>query len=114
MDQNNYRGISVGNALLKLFCTIPNQLLIKYINDNHIINKCQIGFKKNCRTSDHIFTLKALINKHVKDKSKQKVHAAFIDFAKAFDSVWHKGLFHKMQKNALMAISFIYYKSSNA
>ena len=101
MDPNNYRGICVGNALLKLFCTILNQRLIKYINENNIINKCQIGFKKNCRTTDHILTLKALINKHVKDKSKKKVHAAFIDFAKAFDSVWHKGLFHKLQKNGI-------------
>ena len=27
---------------------------------------------------------------------KQKVYACFIDFKKAFDSVWHEGLFHRI------------------
>ena len=65
------------------------------------INKAQIGFKAKGRTSDHILTLKTLINKHVKDKNKKKVFACFVDFRKAYDSIWQKGLFHKLNNNSI-------------
>ena len=29
---------------------------------------------------------------------KEKVYACFVDFRKAFDSVWHEGLFYKLLK----------------
>ena len=48
------------------------------------------------RTTDHIFTLKTLSNKYVKDKNGGKLFACFIDFKKAYDSIWHEGLFHKL------------------
>ena len=65
------------------------------------INKAQTGFKAKCRTSDHIVTLKTLINKHVKDKNKKKVFACFVDFRKAYDFIWQKGLFHKLNNNGI-------------
>ena len=70
-DPNNYRGICIGNALLKLFCILLNNRLKTFVHNNNLINKSQIGFQEKCRTSDHILTLKTLINKHVTDKSKQ-------------------------------------------
>ena len=56
------------------------------MNVNDWISKNQICFKDKCRTSDHIFTVKSIIDHY---KSKQKVFAAFIDLRKAFDTVWH-------------------------
>ena len=113
MDPGNYRGICVANAMLKLLCIILNNRLTNYSIDKNIVHPNQIGFQRNCRTTDHIFTLKTLINKHVQDRSKQKVHAAFIDFAKAFDTVWYQGLFYKLQNkgingNFLQLIQSIY------
>ena len=78
-----------------------NERLQSFKRQQSTICKNQISFQQKRRTTDHILTLKTLINQHVKDKSKQKVHAAFIDFAKAFDTVWHKGLFHKLQRNGI-------------
>ena len=66
----------------------------------NIINKAQIGFKAKCRISDNNLTLKTLINKHVKDKNK-KVFACFVDFRKAYDSVWQKGLFPRLNNNGI-------------
>ena len=49
----------------------------------------------NNRTADHVLTLRTLINKYV-NCHKTKVHACFVDFRKAFDSVWHDGLLYKL------------------
>ena len=32
---------------------------------------------------------------------KKKLFACFLDFKKAFDSIWHKGLFHKILENGI-------------
>ena len=52
---------------------------------------------KDCRTADHIFTLKTIIDTYRKRK-KQNLYMCFVDFRKAFDTVWHTGLFHKLHK----------------
>ena len=96
-DPNNYRGICVGNALL--FCILLNSRLKTFVHNNNLINKSQIGFQEKFCTSDHILTLKTLIKKHVTDKSKQRVHTAFMDFAKAFDR--HNGFFHKLRMKGI-------------
>ena len=66
------------------------------MEENHLLNKEQIGFVTNNRTPDHVFTMRSVVNKYVEDE-KGKVYACFIDFKKAFDTVWHDGLFYKLQ-----------------
>ncbi len=41
------------------------------------------------------FTLQTLIDKYV-HQNKGKIFACFIDFKKAFDSIWHEGLYLKL------------------
>ena len=89
------------NALLKVLCLTLNERLKIYLYKMNTINKAQIGFEAKCRTLDHILTLKTLINKHVNDKSKKKVFACFVDFRKAYDTIWQKGLFHKFNDNGI-------------
>ena len=76
------------NAILKVLCLTLNERLKRYLYKMNTINKAQIGFKAKCRPPDHIRTLKTLTNKHVKDKNKKKVFACFVDFRKAYDSIW--------------------------
>jgi hypothetical protein len=45
---------------------ILSNRLDKFLIENDIICNEQIGFKKGCRTSDHILTLKCLIDKPFK------------------------------------------------
>ena len=42
----NYRGIAINSCIGKLFNTVLNNRLDKYLIDNNLINKCQIGFSK--------------------------------------------------------------------
>ena len=58
--------------------------------------KNQAGFRKNYRTSDHIYILKTIIDKY--KASNNKLFTAFMDLRKAFDSVWRNGLYHKLLK----------------
>ena len=86
-DPANYRGITISSCLGKLFNTVLNNRLQNFLDENNIIKPEQIGFQKKCRTSDHMFILKCLIDKY--KKGKKELFLCFVDFKKAFDSVWH-------------------------
>ena len=66
-----------------------------------LINHEQTGFQKNNTTSDHILTLKAVVNKYVVDQIGKKLYPCFVDFQKAFDSVWHESLFRKVENEGI-------------
>ena len=60
----------------------------------------KLDLKNNNRTSDHILTLKAVVNKYVVDQTGKKyIYTCFVDFQKAFDSIWYEGLFRKLENN---------------
>ena len=88
-DCNNYRGISLSSSLSKLFTTLLQKRLQKFVDDNNLLTDYQAGFRPDHHTVDHLYTLKTLINKYVY-KDKKPIYAVFIDFSKAFDSVWRQ------------------------
>ena len=99
LDVNNYRGITISSCLGKLFCHIINDRVSQELESKNFIKSEQAGFRKNYRTSDHIFVLKTIVDKYVLNAKKgDKLFACFIDLRKAFDTVWHDGLFLKLQK----------------
>ena len=100
-DPNNYRGICVTSCLGKLFSSLLNTRLSNYFHENNVLHHSQIGFLKGYRTTDHIFSLRTLIDKYVINENKGKLFCCFIDFQKAFDSVWHEGLLLKLIHNKI-------------
>ena len=94
-DPGNYRGIGVLSCLGKFFSSIVNQRLVDFLEKKKILHPSQIGFLKDNQTADHIFTLRTLIEKYSYHHN-QKIYACFVDFKKAFDSVWHEGLFYRI------------------
>ena len=95
-DPNNYRGITITSCLGKLFSIILNKRLECFVAENSILKPNQIGFQNKCRTSDHMFIIRTLIDKYTNNKSKRNLFCCFVDFRKAFDCVWHNGLFLKL------------------
>ena len=61
------------------------------MEENAAVAECQAGFRKNYSTVDQIFNLYAIVKKCLRKKG-QKLYVAFVDFRKAFDSVWHDKL----------------------
>ena len=95
-DPGNYRGICVSSCLGKLFCSILNARLLNFCQENNILHPSQIGFQPGFRTSDHIFSLKTIIDDQIGNKKNGKLFTCFVDFKKAFDSVWHSGLLYRL------------------
>ena len=94
-DPENYRGICISSCLGKFFTLILNSRFNTLL-ERYILNECQIGFRRGFRTSDHVLVLKTLIDSY-KNK-KRPLFACFIDFRKAYDSVWREGLFYKLMQ----------------
>ena len=100
-DPSNYRGIAISSCFGKLFSKILHNRLDTFIEDNNILYKGQIGFRKKCRTSDHILTLKTLIDKYF--KSSKRLYACFVDLKKAFDTINRCSLIFKLSDLGITA-----------
>jgi hypothetical protein len=98
-NTNNYRGISLCNISSKLYSTVINKRLQKWIEFNNITGEYQAGFKAHYSTIDHIFTLLACIQKQF--SHNRKLYVAFVDFEKAFDSISRKLLWPILMKNGV-------------
>ncbi len=101
LDPNNFRGIFVSSNLGKLFSSILNNRIVNFLNEHNVPSPSQIVFLPNYRTTDHIYTLHTLINKHVKQTKHGKIFACFVDLKKAFDSIWHDGLYYKLLQSGV-------------
>ena len=67
-NPENYRGITITSNIGKVFNMVLNNRLDQFLEENQIIEKVQIGFTKNARTSDHMFVLKSLIDEYTNMK----------------------------------------------
>ena len=86
MDPENYRQITLLSCLGKLFSAVLNERLNNFLSENCILFENQAGFRKHYSTSDNIFVLYSLFE--LLKLQKKKMFSAFVDFSKAFDSVW--------------------------
>ena len=93
----NYRTITILSCLSKMFTSILNLRLTKYLETNEIFNENQAGYWKDYSTVDHIFVLNSLVE--FLRSQKKKILCALIDFLQAFDHVWHIGLWRKLLHN---------------
>jgi len=66
-------------------------------NEFEIISKNQSGFRKGFSTTDNIFIMHALVSIYF--SLGKKLYCTFVDFRKAFDTVWRTGLWKKLLKH---------------
>ena len=94
-DLNNYRGITLLSIFGKVFLGVLLERLNGVVSQFEILEQNQIGFRKGYQTSDHIFTLRAIIENYFIN-NKGPLYVCFVDFKKAFDSVYHKLLLEQL------------------
>ena len=104
-NPGNYRGISVLSCFGKLYTSVLNQRLLKFVLDKNILSEQQLGFVAGNRTSDAHLILHNLIQ-HYCHKKGQKIFSCFVDFQKAFDSVPRNTLFKKLSNVGINGIFF--------
>jgi exonuclease III len=82
---DNYRGITVGPVLAKVFAMILEARISQWAEANDLRAKGQAGFRKDYRTTDNLFILRTLTEQA--KLQKKKLYTCFVDFKKAFDTV---------------------------
>lgn len=97
LNCTNYRGISLLNIAYKVFSNILLQKLSEYTEE--IIGEYQCGFWKNRSITDQIFVMRQIMEKCYEHNIN--LHLLFIDFQKAFDSVYQEGLYWYMERKGI-------------
>ena len=107
-NPENYRPITLLSCFGKLFTSILNARITKYVEETELIDHCQAGFRKEFSTVDNLFILQSLID--IAKSQKSKIHCAFIDFRQALDKVWRNGLWFKLSEININGMSSNYYE----
>ena len=95
-DPLQNRCISIICCVAKVYSSILNTRIQKYLEDNQILVEEQNGFRASRSCIDHIFVLCSILrNRKCKNLS---TFLTFIDFQKAFDSVDRSLLFFKLSQ----------------
>ncbi len=82
---DNYRGITVGLVLAKVFPMILESRISQWAETNDLRAKGQVGFRKDFKTTDNLFILRTLTEQA--RFQKKKLYTYFVDFKKAFNTV---------------------------
>ena len=93
----SFRPISLTSSVSKLFERIILSRLLFFLESNSILSPRQTGFRPGRSTLDQILYLSQSISDGFnKPRPGSQTILSTIDFSKAFDSVWHPALFHKL------------------
>ena len=93
-NPENYRGIAVGTLMSRLYASMLEQRLSRYLDGCNLRARGQAGFRRDHRCADHIFTLNSLINRY--RTARAPLYCCFVDFRKAYDSVPRALLWQKL------------------
>jgi len=84
----------------KLFTSVLNFRLNNFLKNYLLLHENQFRLRKEYSTIDSIFALHLIIEL-LRLKRKKNLFCGFIDFAKAFDTVWRPGLWSKLVKHSV-------------
>ena len=91
-DPGNYRGISLISCLGKLYLSMWNNRIMEHMETR--LAEEQGGFRAGRGTMEQILALnEALLRQR---RAGKTTYCFFIDFRKAFDTVWHAGLWQRL------------------
>ena len=92
LERGNYRGLKLLDHVMKGM----ERVIEKIIRERISIDDMQFGFMPGRGTTDAIFILRQLQEKHL--AKNKKLYFAFVDLEKAFDRVPRKVIWWAMRK----------------
>ena len=97
--------VSLISCVSKLFERIVLSRLLFFLKSNFILSPRQAGYRPGRPTLNQILLLSLFISDGFsKSMPRSPTILATIDFSKAFESVWHAALFHKLISAGLHAL----------
>ena len=95
-NPKNYRPISLLPIRAKLFDIIINTQLMEHLTKHNIISPTQYAFRPNSSTTT---ALQTILNRiHTDIKQKHPTLAIYVDLSKAYDTISHTKLIHKLKE----------------
>ena len=90
-----FRPISLTSCISKFFERLILSRLTFHLESNHLLSTCRAEFCPGRSPLDQILS-QSIWDGFQKKKLPDRTILASVDFSKAFDSVWHCALFHKL------------------
>ena len=91
----NYRPVSLTSVVCKIFETFVRDALYEHLTSNDLLSPDQFGF---CKGRSCVSQLLVTVNEWFQNIDKGlPVDTIYLDFAKAFDTVPHNRLLHKLK-----------------
>jgi hypothetical protein len=100
----NYRPITLGSTIDKLYNIILNTRLTTYLERESQLHDAQHGFRKGRSATDNIFMLSQILNARM--QTKQDTYLLFLDIEKAYDTVWRQGLLYHIWEKGIQGKMF--------
>ena len=99
---SSFRPICLTSSVSKLFERLVLARLSFLLESKELLSPLQAGFRPGRSTTDQIVLLTQSISDgfHISRPAHRTVLAT-VDFSRAFDSVWHPALFHKLLASGL-------------
>ena len=100
-SKRNYRPISLFPTFGKIFEKLLFYDIYEHLSVNCALNDQQSGFCPGDSTINQLLAITHNIYSGFDKVSCRDTRAAFIDFSKAFDKIWHAGLLYKLESNGI-------------
>ena len=108
-NPNNYRPVSLLPCISKVFEKLVFNHVHQYLRDNNLITEKQSGFSPGDSTINQLINV--CHNIYSAFDNGDEVIGVFLDFSKAFDTVWHEGLLFKLERVGIKGKLLSWFKS---
>lgn len=109
MQLTNYRPISLLPSISKILEKVVHKRVSKFLETNNILFDNQFGFRQNRSTIDAITKFTTDISKSLNEK--QSTLAIFLDLSKAFDTIDHAILLHKLEYYGIRGVALEWFRN---
>lgn len=93
---DSYRPVSLTSCLAKTMERMVGNRLYHLVEERHLLNDDQAGFRKLRGCEDQVIRLSQSVSDGFQHKPSKRTVLALLDYSKAFDKVWRTELFDQM------------------